>query len=145
MFSTCLLIPPDNHVLAVPRSDRNYTGCDDHGINCYPLKWKTIYDFYEEAGVSWQLFQDTNNFDDNPLAWFEQFQTAPKNSPLAKKGMSSIPSIRLPPTAHCPRLASSLAHPSCLNIHHICQRMEPGSRRRSSMPSLVARSITRRF
>ncbi|KAJ5488277.1 Phosphoesterase [Penicillium expansum] len=65
-------------------------GCDDHGINCYPLKWKTVYDFYEEAGVSWQLFQDTNNFDDNPLAWFQQFQTAPKNSPLAKKGMSFV-------------------------------------------------------
>jgi phospholipase C len=36
-----------------------------------------------------EVFQDTNNFDDNPLAWFQQFQTASKNSPLAKKGMSS--------------------------------------------------------
>ncbi|KAI2706015.1 hypothetical protein CBS147332_7259 [Penicillium roqueforti] len=65
-------------------------GCDDNGINCYPLKWKTVYDFYEEAGVSWQLYQDTNNFDDNPLAWFDQFQTAPQNSSLAKKGMSFV-------------------------------------------------------
>lgn len=67
-----------------------YPGCDSNGINCYPLKWKTIYEFYEEVGVSWQVFQDTNNYDDNPLAWFEQFQTASKNSPLAKKGMSFI-------------------------------------------------------
>ncbi|CAG8385481.1 unnamed protein product [Penicillium salamii] len=65
-------------------------GCDDNGINCYPLKWKTVYDFYEEAGVSWQLYQDKNNFDDNPLAWFEQFQNAPKESPLAKKGTSFV-------------------------------------------------------
>ncbi|KAJ5312138.1 hypothetical protein N7508_002968 [Penicillium antarcticum] len=65
-------------------------GCDDNGINCYPLKWKTVYEFYEDAGVSWQLFQDTNNFDDNPLAWFQQFQTASKNSPLNQKGMSFV-------------------------------------------------------
>ncbi|CAI7566686.1 unnamed protein product [Penicillium bialowiezense] len=65
-------------------------GCDDKGINCYPLKWKTVYDFYEEAGVSWQLYQDQNNFDDNPLAWFEQFQKASKDSPLAKKGTSFV-------------------------------------------------------
>ncbi|KAJ5351714.1 hypothetical protein N7452_000688 [Penicillium brevicompactum] len=65
-------------------------GCDHSGINCYPLKWKTVYDFYEEAGVSWQLYQDKNNFDDNPLAWFEQFQKASKDSPLAKKGTSFL-------------------------------------------------------
>jgi phospholipase C len=65
-------------------------GCDGNGINCYPLKWKTVYEFYEEAGVSWQLYQDTNNFDDNPLAWFQQYQKANKNSPLAQKGMSFV-------------------------------------------------------
>ncbi|OOQ87754.1 non-hemolytic phospholipase C precursor [Penicillium brasilianum] len=65
-------------------------GCDGNGINCYPLKWKTVYEFYEEAGVSWQLYQDTNNFDDNPLAWFQQYQKASKNSPLAQKGMSFV-------------------------------------------------------
>lgn len=65
-------------------------GCDNLGINCYPLKWKTVYEFYEQAGVSWQLYQDTNNFDDNPLAWFQQFQQAPKNSSLYQKGMAYI-------------------------------------------------------
>ncbi|KAJ5614642.1 phosphoesterase family-domain-containing protein [Penicillium herquei] len=65
-------------------------GCDSDGINCYPLKWKTIYEFYEEAGVSWQLYQDTDNFDDNPLAWFEQYQNASSSSPLTKKGMSYV-------------------------------------------------------
>lgn len=54
------------------------------------MKWKTIYEFYEEAGVSWHVFQDTNNFDDNSLAYFHQFRTAHPESPLAKKGMSFI-------------------------------------------------------
>lgn len=71
--------------------DNNETpGCDAPGVSCYPLKWKTIYEFYEEAGVSWQIFQDTDNFDDNPLAWFEQYQNAPANSSLHTKGMSFV-------------------------------------------------------
>lgn len=63
-------------------------GCESNGQSCYPLKWKTVYEYYEDAGVSWQLYQDSNNFDDNPLAWFDQFQKAAKGSPLADKGMA---------------------------------------------------------
>lgn len=66
-------------------------GCDENGINCYPLKWKTAPEYYEAAGTSWQLYQDGtddyNNFDDNPLAWFKQFQDAEKGSNLNTKGM----------------------------------------------------------
>ena len=65
-------------------------GCDENGINCYPLKWKTIFEIYEKAGVSWQVYQDKNNFDDNPLAWFEQYQDAPASSALASKGMAFL-------------------------------------------------------
>ncbi|KAI5292508.1 hypothetical protein KEM55_007743, partial [Ascosphaera atra] len=42
------------------------------------------------AGVSWQIYQDKDNFGDNPLAWFEQFQNAPNGSALAQKGMSYV-------------------------------------------------------
>lgn len=31
-----------------------------------------------------------NNFDDNPLAWFEQYQDAPASSALASKGMAFL-------------------------------------------------------
>ncbi|RAL05427.1 nonhemolytic phospholipases C family protein [Aspergillus ibericus CBS 121593] len=65
-------------------------GCDSYNINCYPLKWKTIFEIYEEAGVSWQVYQDKDNFDDNPLARFEQFQNASSSSPLAEKGMAYV-------------------------------------------------------
>ncbi|KAL2803429.1 phosphoesterase family-domain-containing protein [Aspergillus granulosus] len=74
-----------------PYIDNNETpGCEKNGINCYPLKWKTIYEIYQEAGVSWQVYQDTDNFDDNPLAWFEQFQNASSDSPLAKRGLAYL-------------------------------------------------------
>ncbi|KAG2418380.1 hypothetical protein HFD88_001481 [Aspergillus terreus] len=74
-----------------PYLDNNETpGCEDNGINCYPLKWKTIYEIYQDAGVSWQVYQDKNNFDDNPLAWFEQYQNASDDSPLAQRGLSFL-------------------------------------------------------
>lgn len=59
-------------------------------VNCYPLKWKTVYEYYEAAGVSWQVYQNTDNFDDNPLAWFQQYQDAPESSPLVQKGIRFV-------------------------------------------------------
>ncbi|KAL2368122.1 hypothetical protein RJZ57_007499 [Blastomyces gilchristii] len=65
-------------------------GCEAPNLNCYPLKWKTIFDIYETAGVSWQVYQGVDNFDDNPLAWFEQFQNASSDSALSEKGMAYL-------------------------------------------------------
>ncbi|EZF14353.1 hypothetical protein H112_06162 [Trichophyton rubrum D6] len=63
-------------------------GCPLPNINCYPLNWQTCYELYEDLGVSWQVYQDRNNFGDNPLAHFKKFRDAPPDSPLTKKGMS---------------------------------------------------------
>ncbi|KAJ6779932.1 hypothetical protein PWT90_05353 [Aphanocladium album] len=58
-------------------------GCKDDGSSCFPLKWKTAVEFYEDAGVDWMVFQDPNdNFDDNPWYWFEQFR---RGGPLQSK------------------------------------------------------------
>ncbi|KAK2831959.1 hypothetical protein FQN49_006997 [Arthroderma sp. PD_2] len=65
-------------------------GCPRPNINCYPLNWKTNYEVYEDAGVSWQVYQDRNNFGDNPLAHFKNFRDASPESPLTKKGMSYL-------------------------------------------------------
>ena len=43
--------------------DNNETpGCEGSDLNCYPLKWKTTPEFLEDAGVTWQVYQDTDNF-----------------------------------------------------------------------------------
>lgn len=65
-------------------------GCEAPGLNCYPLEWKTTPEFYQDAGVTWQVFQDTDNFDDNPLAWFKQYQTAPNGTALSDRGMAFL-------------------------------------------------------
>jgi phospholipase C len=38
--------------------------------------------------VSWQVYQDFDNFEDNMLAYFEQYQNAPNGSALMEKGNS---------------------------------------------------------
>lgn len=66
------------------------SGCDSDGINCYPLSWKTTPQYYQDSDVTWQVFQDVDNFDDNPLAWFAQFQDASTGSALSDRGMSFL-------------------------------------------------------
>jgi len=65
-------------------------GCEAPGLNCYPLSWKTTPEFYQDAGVTWQIYQDTDNFDDNPLAWFEQYQNAQNGTALSERGMAFL-------------------------------------------------------
>lgn len=74
-----------------PYIDNNITpGCETGGFNCYPLKWKTAGEFYEDAGTSWQVFQNVDNFDDNSYARFEQFQNAAPGSSLYNRGMKGL-------------------------------------------------------
>lgn len=40
--------------------DNNETpGCEGTNLNCYPLKWETIPELWQNAGVSWQVYQDS--------------------------------------------------------------------------------------
>lgn len=71
--------------------DNNETpGCEGTHLNCYPLKWKTTPEYLQDLNVSWQVYQDTDNFDDNPLAWFAQYQKAANGSDLQKKGLAYL-------------------------------------------------------
>ncbi len=45
------------------------------------LTWKTYPERLQAAGISWQVYQEEDNFDDNALAWFKQFGHA--GSPVA--------------------------------------------------------------
>jgi len=70
-----------------PYINNETPGCESGGFNCYPVSWKTTPEFYEKANVSWSIYQDADNFDDNPLAWFSQYQNALPGSALYNKGM----------------------------------------------------------
>jgi phospholipase C len=53
------------------------------------LSWTTYPERLERAGISWQVYQEEDNFDDNALAWFRQFTRAPASSPLRQRGMQA--------------------------------------------------------
>ena len=44
----------------------------------------------QDAGVSWQFWQNEDNFGDDPLEWFSTFQNLPENSTLSEKGLAYL-------------------------------------------------------
>jgi phospholipase C len=52
------------------------------------FRWTTYPERLQKAGISWRVYQQPDNFDDNALAWFRQYQQAPKSSPLSVNGLS---------------------------------------------------------
>lgn len=65
-----------------------FPGCEEPHLNCFPFTWKTFPEYLEEAGVTWQVYQDFDNFEDNMLAYFAQYQNANDTSPLTIRGNS---------------------------------------------------------
>ncbi|MCP2341420.1 phospholipase C [Actinomadura rupiterrae] len=64
-----------------------YDGGDESGLH-----WQTYAEALERAGVSWKVYQNAaDNYGDNALAYFTQFTSAAPGSPLAVKGMGSVP------------------------------------------------------
>jgi phospholipase C len=51
------------------------------------LSWRTYPELLEKAGISWRVYQEEDNYDDNALAWFKQYGYAPVTSPLYQQGM----------------------------------------------------------
>ncbi|WP_244809163.1 phospholipase C, phosphocholine-specific [Streptomyces sp. So13.3] len=49
--------------------------------------WTTYPERLQAAGISWKVYQQEDNYDDNALAWFRQYQNASKDSPLYVNGM----------------------------------------------------------
>lgn len=59
-----------------------------------PFQWTTYPQVLTNANITWQLYQDTDNFDDNPLAWFQYWQNLPsgteKNKGLGYLGLQGF-------------------------------------------------------
>lgn len=52
-----------------------------------PFTWTTYAERLQAAGISWKMYQEKDNFDDNALAWFANFQNAAEGSELFERGM----------------------------------------------------------
>ena len=64
---------------------------DSPAYNNVILSWTTYPERLQRAGVSWQVYQEEDNYDDNALAWFKQFSHAPVSSSLWQRGMRKRP------------------------------------------------------
>jgi len=61
---------------------------EGYGFACFPFNWKTVPEFHQDAGVSWMVYQDEDNYGDDALSSFVQYQNAPADSPLTIYGNS---------------------------------------------------------
>ena len=55
--------------------------------------WITYAQCLQKAGVSWKVYQASDNYDDNALAWFAAFKNAATNSPLYRNGLSYVSNL----------------------------------------------------
>lgn len=51
------------------------------------LNWTTYPERLQAAGISWRVYQEEDNYDDNALAWFKPFVAAKPGEPLFENGM----------------------------------------------------------
>lgn len=76
------------------RTHSYQTGCESEqaGFACFPFSWKTVPEFYQDAGVTWMVYQDEDNFGDDALQSFTQYMNAGPDDPLTIYG-SSYPGL----------------------------------------------------
>ena len=51
------------------------------------VNWTTMAEILEAKNISWKVYQQEDNFNDNGFAWFDQFKSSKPGSPLYDKGL----------------------------------------------------------
>jgi phospholipase C len=84
-----------------------------------PFTWSTYPERLQAAGISWQLYQEEDNYGDNALEWFQVYLDAPQSSPLWQRGMQMRPAGWFEADARAGRLpqVSWLVAPSAQSEH----------------------------
>jgi phospholipase C len=84
-----------------------------------PYTWTTYPERLQAAGITWQVYQEEDNYDDNALEWFKVYQDAPSSSPLWQRGMQMRPAGWFEADARAGRLpqVSWLVAPSAQTEH----------------------------
>jgi phospholipase C len=87
--------------------------------NNVTLSWTTYPERLQRAGVSWQVYQEEDNYDDNALAWFKQIAGARPDSDLWQRAMRRRPAGTFEADARAGRLpqVSWLIAPTAQSEH----------------------------
>lgn len=88
-----------------------------------PYRWTTYAERLQAAGVSWRVYQQTDNYGCNMLEYFRTFRDAKPGSPLYERGMRRLPegtfeddarNDRLPAVSWIMPTAGQCEHPDYL-------------------------------
>ncbi|KAH8816010.1 non-hemolytic phospholipase C precursor [Xylogone sp. PMI_703] len=130
-----------------PVFDNNRTpGCEINAqgepFNCYPFDWKTVPEFYEDAGVSWQVYQDTDNYVDDPLVFFKLFQNLKADTSLYNHGVafnanSSLDAFYADAAAGTLPLVSYIVGPGELSEHQPNRPIDGGWLQKKIVEAIV--------
>ena len=55
--------------------------------------WLPYAQVLQKAGVTWKVYQASDNYDDNALAWFYAFKNAATTSPLYANGLADVSNL----------------------------------------------------
>jgi phospholipase C len=61
--------------------------------NGWGTNWVTYPELLQKAGVSWKIYQASDNYDDNALNWFAAYKDAAVGTPLYQNGEVFAPSL----------------------------------------------------
>ncbi len=83
------------------------------------LTWTTYPERLQAAGITWQVYQEEDNYDDNALEWFKQYAEAKPSSALFRRGMTKKPAGWFEDDAKAGRLpqVSWIVAPSAQSEH----------------------------
>jgi phospholipase C len=59
-----------------------------------PYTWTTYPERLTEAGISWRVYQEEDDYGTNPLEWFAAYQNAGPGSPLYENALTIYPADR---------------------------------------------------
>ena len=65
--------------------------CVDNGQVEGGLRWTSYPERLEQADVSWKIYQEVDNFEDNMLPFFRGIHEAPRHSRLHRRANTFIP------------------------------------------------------
>jgi phospholipase C len=63
---------------------------EDKPMERGPYRWTTYAERLQDAGVSWKVYQEYDNFGDNILSVFEKFRPCAKDSELYRRGRAWV-------------------------------------------------------
>lgn len=70
---------------------------EDKPMTRGPYRWTTYAERLQDAGISWKVYQEYDNFGDNILSVFETFRPCAKDSDLYKRGRAWVSEDRAGP------------------------------------------------